>query len=436
MTIISTTGYAHWTALQKIAFRFFFVFFMLFILLGGNDEVPFYGNIYYPFINFLQGFICWAAKHTMHIEIVPFNRGYGDGGGDATFDYLLYVFIIILSVAITTIWSYTGRKTNNYNKLFYCLLVILRYYMATTMIYFGISKPLRVQFPTITIQRLMERVGDMSPMGLAWTYMSYSAAFNYFIGFAELLCAGLLFFRRTTKLGAVLGFVLLINIVAINFCFDVCVKLSSTTILLMCIFILVPDYERFFNFFLRNREVLPSNLIPYRFAAKWKNVTLACFKYVLILYVLYWNYSMMATFVQINNYAADNAPKSPLYGLYKIETFVKNRDTLQPLTTDTTRWNRFWISHAGSVTIQFMNDSVKHVTFNVDTLLHKVTSHTAADTVHKFYLNYTLQKPDIMILKGQWKNDSIYVRVRKIDLNSFLLRSRGFHMINEVPYNR
>jgi len=436
MSTIPAPGKMHWSQPQKIAFRFFFVFFVLYIIFVPSDSIPLYDDVFYPFINFFQGFIVWGAKNTLHIVVNPVTRGLGDSGGDSTFDYLLFLFVIIVSGAATIIWSYTGRKTANYNKLFYWLLVVLRYFAAFTMILFGTAKVFRVQFPAPTIGRLMERVGDMSPMGLAWTYMGYSHWFNYFTGGAELLCAGLLFFRRTTRLGATIGVVLLVNIVAINFCFDVCVKISSTTLLLMCFFILIPDCRRFINFFLRNGEVKPADLSPRRFTAKWKNVTLSGIKYTLILLALYWNYNLMREQIATYGYGGNGARRPPLYGLYQIETFVRNRDTLKPLTTDATRWNKFWISRPGGAAIKLMNDSIAGYNFKPDTLKHTVTVNTYADTVHKFYLHYTIQKPDVMILRGQWKQDSVYVRMHKIDLNSFRLISRGFHMINEVPYNR
>lgn len=436
MTVISAPEPLRWSAASKIAFRFSFVFFILYGLFVPSDVIPLYGKIFYPFINYFQGFIGWAAKHTLHITVSPVTRALGDSGGDSTFDYLLYLFVIILSVVITAAWSYTGRRTANYEKLYYWLLVLLRYFVAFTMLTFGAAKVYRVQFPPPGIGRLMERVGDLSPMGLVWTYMSYSHVFNYFTGLSEMLCAGLLFFRRTTGLGATIGIILLVNIVAINYCFDVCVKISSTTLLLMCFFILVPDRGRYLNFFFRNGAVLPADLTPHRFTEKWKNVTLIGIKYTLILLSLSWNYSLMQEQIATYSFVGYNQPKPPLYGLYQIETFVKGSDTLKPLTTDTTRWNKFWISRPGLATAQLMNDSLKGYVFNPDTLKHIIVANTYADTIHKFYLHYTLPKPDVMILQGQWQNGPVYIRMHKIDLNSFRLISRGFHMVNEVPYNR
>jgi hypothetical protein len=199
---------------------------------------------------------------------------------------------------------------------------------------------------------------------------------------------------------------------------------------------LAPDSGRFIDFFIRNRDVSASDLTPHRFTASWKNISLNGFKYALILYILYWNYYTLAKFIPLNNYAAANALKPPLYGLYEVKEFLKNHDTLKPLTADTIRWSKFWISRPGAATVKLMNDSTKSFQFRPDTLKHIITANTYADTIHKFYLHYTIQKPNVMILQGRWKHDSIYVRLNKVDLSSFRLISRGFHFINEVPYNK
>ncbi|MDO3641756.1 DoxX family protein [Mucilaginibacter sp. L3T2-6] len=422
-----------WSLQKKIGFRFVFCYALLFTTIGGNDSFPLYADVYYPFFNHFQKFLAWAGKHLFNVTVITAPREWGESGGDATVDYMLCLFILIVALLATAVWSYTGRKTKNYDKLFYWLRVLLRYFVATNMIYYGVSKLLRVQFPTITISRLMERVGDMSPMGLAWTYMSYSTAFNYFTGAAEVLCAFLLFFRRTTRLGATLGVVLMVNIVAINFCFDVCVKLFSTTLLLMCIFILIPDYQFFINFFIRHSEVPVSDITPHRFKTKWKNYFLTGMKWTLMGYNVIAVYIGMNAYVTVNNYADPKLTKPPLYGLYKVDSFEQNREKL---TLDNVRWNNFWVSHAGFATIKFVDDSVKSYFFTPDTLTHTIKAHTAADPLHSFYLNYETTRPGVLILKGQWQSDSIVVKMHKVDLNGFRLISRGFHMINEFPYNK
>jgi hypothetical protein len=51
---------------------------------------------------------------------------------------------------------------------------------------------------------------------------------------------------------------------------------------------------------------------------------------------------------------------------------------------------------------------------------------------------FALEEPDRdhLILAGALNGDAIRVQIRKIDSSNFLLVNRGFHWINEIPYNR
>lgn len=84
-------------------------------------------------------------------------------------------------------------------------------------------------------------------MGLAWSFVGYSKGFSAFTGWGELVGGVLLFFRRTTALGAVILVPVLLNVVAINYFFDVPVKLFSSALLLMTLFLLAPDAPRIWN---------------------------------------------------------------------------------------------------------------------------------------------------------------------------------------------
>ena len=201
----------------------------------------------------------------------------------------------------------------------------------------------------------------------------------------------------------------------------------------MCLFLLLRDNKRLINFFFRNREALPSNLSPHRFKARWKNITLTTIKYLLIVYVV------CSTFFELLEYSktyGDKAKKPPLYGIYNVESFARNKDTLPPLATDTSRWAKLVINNANGAQIKFMNDSLKYYSFKPDTIKHIIVINTYADTTQKFAFNYALQKPGILILKGKWKQDSLYIRMRSIGPKNFLLLNRGFHWVNEYPLNK
>ncbi|MDO3644691.1 hypothetical protein [Mucilaginibacter sp. L3T2-6] len=443
MTTAAATEPVNWSNTQKIAFRFCFLLFTLFILFDPNG-LPFVDEetgIFY--LAPLHKLIVWIAAHILHLAkpITVFTNG----SGDTTYDYLVVLLIAFLSTLGAIIWSITGRNTRNYNKMFYWLTVVIRYYVAINMVSYGVAKVIKLQFPSPSLHRLLQPLGNMSPMGLAWTYMGFSTGFNYFTGFAELITGLLLFNRKTTTLGAVVGLAVTGNIMAINYCFDVPVKIVATALVLMCLFILIRDTKRLVNFFFTNKDAQPSNLSPHRFKAKWKNVTLAVFKWVLILYVLLSNFNNA---ISLEKTFGEKAPKPPLYGIYDVESFVVNRDTIKPLKTDTIRWDKLIIGYPGVAEIKFVNDSAKYWQLNIDQKKHTATANTYTDTLHKYLFTYAISKTErknsgghadtvsYLTLSGTHLKDSLSIKLRRMDEKKFRLISRGFHWINEYPYNR
>ena len=439
---------AYWSTTQKIVFRFFMLFFLLYIFFNPNRVLPYPDNLLAIYIKPFHKVVPWIGAHILHLNkpiIIAIT-----GSGDTTYDYIIILLIFSMSIIGTVVWSITGRNTSNYNKLLYWLIVVIRYYVAIIMICYGYYKVIKLQFPAPSFSKLLEPVGKLSPMGLAWTYMGHSRAFNYFTGFAEITTGLLLFCRKTSTLGAIAGFVIAANIMAIDYCFDVPLKLLATTLVIMCLFLMLRDKSRLINFFFRNKEALPSNLTPYRFKARWKNATLIVIKYVLIIYTIYFG---LADALAREKQYGGKAKKPPLYGIYNVEAFIKNSDTLKPLTTDTIRWRRFMISRDGSAQIQMMDDSIRHYSFKPDIKKRSVIAHTDADTTHKFNFIYNLTKPGLaelknfkgvnktdtatyLIIKGMWKKDSVEVWMRRLDPTGFLLLQRGFHWVNESAYNK
>jgi hypothetical protein len=421
-----------WSPIKKATFRFFTAFFLLYIFFNPNGVLPYTDTLFDYYIRPFHGLIPWLAKHVLHLAkpVTVFTNG----SGDTTYDYVTLLFAAMVSVLAAITWSITGRNTKNYNKLFYWLTVILRYYVGITMVTYASFKVIQLQFPTPSLSRLIEPMGDMSPMGLAWNYIGYSAGFNLFTGLAELGAGVLLFFRKTTTLGAALALVVVGNVMAINYFYDVPVKLLATILEVMCIFLLMRDARRLVNFFFLNKDALPSNLSPHRFSTRWKNILLAIVKYALVAYVVLGD--LYGAVQQAGQYG-ETAKKPPLYGLYEVTAFVRNRDTIPPLTTDTSRWGKLVISrYEGYGQVNYMNDSIKYVAVKVDTVKHKISINTQKDTLHKYTFSYAVSKPDILVLNGKWKLDSLRITMKRFDEKNFLLLKRGFHWVNEFPLNR
>ncbi len=351
-----------WSESKKIAFRFCFLYFLTYIFFTPNTEVPLINTLYEGLNNLLHRFIPWFAQHLFGYAkpITIFTNG----SGDTTYDYMLWFLGIALTLSGTILWTLLDRKRKDYPALYYWIRVLVRYYLFYTMITYGFSKVIKVQFPFPSLYRLVQPYGSSSPMGLAWTYMGYSTTYNCFTGFAELLGGLLLLSRKTNTIGALVFLGVMTNVFMINMGYDVPVKLLSLNTILMSLFLLGKDIRRLTDFFILNRIAPSSDLSFPHFNKKWRYSLLGV-KLFLIVSLTWltvsdaWDYYKQS---------GDNAPKPPLYGIYYPETFMRNKAVVSPLQTDTTRWNRLIIGSKDYASIRVMNDSAKSYHFKIDTL--------------------------------------------------------------------
>jgi hypothetical protein len=424
-----TEPHLPWSERKRLAFRFCFLYFATYIFFTPNNELPLINTLYEGLNDLLHRFIPWFAQHIFGYRkpITIFTNG----SGDTTYDYMLWFFGIVLTIAGTIIWTLLDRKRKEYQRLYYWIRVLVRYYLFYTMISYGFYKVIKVQFPFPSLSRLVEPYGNSSPMGLAWTYMGYSTIYNYFTGFAELLGGLLLLTRKTTTIGALVCLGVMTNVFMINMGYDVPVKLLSFNTILMGLFLLGKDIQRLANFFILNRTVLPSNLSFPHFNKKGRYSLLAV-KLFLIISLIWltvsdaWDY-----YRRFGN----NAPKPPLYGIYYPETFTRNNTPVPPLQTDSTRWNRVIVSYKDYADIRLMNDSALVYRFKIDTLAKTAILYSFLDTLNKSRFNYVVDPP-YLTLTGKMGKDSVFIKLKRFDENRFRLVNRGFHWVNERPYNR
>jgi hypothetical protein len=418
-----------WTEPKRLFFRFCFLYFAIYIFFTPNNELPVINSMYEWLNDRLHIFIPWFSKTFFGYKqpITVFTNG----SGDTTYDYMLWFFGITLTVIGTIIWSLLDRKRKSYDTLYYWAAVFLRYYLFYTMVSYGVFKVIKLQFPFPYLSRLVQPYGESSPMGLAWTYMGYSTTYNNFTGYAELIGGILLLFRRTTTLGALICLGVMTNVFMMNMGYDVPVKLLSFNTILMSIFLLWKDIKRIVNFLFLNKPTPAADIsVPY--TNKKLGYSLFALKVIFIVFI-FW--SSFAQAIDAQKEYGEKAPKPPLYGIYYTETFIKNKDTLPPLDTDTTRWRRLIIQRDKFASVRVMNDSARNYNFQVDTTTKTAVVFSNADTLHKTTFNYVKDSVYLTLI-GKMNTDSIYIKLKRFDENKFRLVNRGFHWVNEFPYNR
>ncbi len=416
---------AQWSVIKKQLFCFFFIFFLLYIFLNPNNIVPYSWYVQNLYIPTYTKLAAWLSKDALHI-VNPAVSFY-NSTIDTVFGYLTILFIISLSLIGSLVWVLAGKKTSGYPKLYRILLLILRYYLAITWIAYGSIKIAGLQFPPLSPVTLLQTYGNSSPKDLAWAFMGYSTVYNYCIGLSELAVGILLFFRRTSTFANLIGLIMFANVLAFDYIFEVNVKLLITVLMVMTLFILSKDVARLVNFFFLGKTVYPERDSPVRFNTKWKNTAFRVAKCAFILFLVF--FDLRGYFARAKAYNG-HLKKPPLYGIYNVTSFIRNKNTLKPLTTDTTRWNKLAVSAPeGTAAVILMNDSTTNFVFEPDTVNHKITMYSKTDTPGKYTFNYSHPARGMLLLRGKWRSDSLQIELREYDMNKFPLISQRFRWI-------
>ncbi|MDX1477636.1 MAG: hypothetical protein R3301_07995 [Saprospiraceae bacterium] len=415
-----------WSPVTRVLFRFFGLFFVL-SNLGWVFSVAGLGNAYN---NALAKPVVWTARNILDIQRdfpIQFN-----GSGDRTYDYTLFFLFGILSLIGTVVWSMADSRRPHYRRLHEWLRVFLRYVLGLTMLGYGFAKVFWMQMQFPSLNRLLQPHGDSSPMGLAWTYMGYSEAYSIFAGGLEVLGGFLLFWRRTTLLGALILLGVVINIVAVNFCFDVPVKLYSVQLTLTTLFLLAPDIQRLWNGVVMRKSVPAQVFVPH-FRDQRINKVLFWLKHVVL--AAYLVYALKGSLEARQQYGP-GYQRSALYGIWEVEMFVRNGDTIPALLDDQVRWRRMVADRDGVIYVYRMDDTRNTYQSVIDTTAHTLRLNTYQDTATRYQLDYARPTKDRLTLRGVWQADTLFVAFRQFDLTNFELVSRGFNWVNEYPHNR
>ncbi|MEM6398267.1 MAG: hypothetical protein AAF741_18090 [Bacteroidota bacterium] len=108
---------------------------------------------------------------------------------------------------------------------------ILSYFLALIFLRYGLDKLSGGQFPAPDLFVLDTTVGELDSDILYWTTVGSSRSYQWFLGMAEIIPAILLLWSKTRLFGLLLLLPITINIAAVNWCFDISVKVLSGLLL-------------------------------------------------------------------------------------------------------------------------------------------------------------------------------------------------------------
>ena len=414
-----------WHPFTRTAFRFAFVYFLLYNLPFPLSAFPIpyvdkIGDWYNAIWNWL---VPRVAQAVLHREVATgFN-----GSGDRAFDFLFVACLLLISLIITVVWTLLDRKRLSYPTLHRWLNVYVRFALGATMIGYGAFKVISSQFPPPTLDRLMQPYGDSSPMGLLWTFMGSSEPYTMFVGFAEMIAGILLFPRKTATLGALMSVGVLSNVVALNFSYDVPVKLYSSHLLAEAIFLLLPETRRIANFFVLNRPaecVSVQPLFRRPLLQRGAVVIASLFLIAVVGTSLYQSYDQRRSFI---------SRRSPLYGVWEVEEFKLGQSTP---TADAQRWRRIVFDSPIRMAVLTGADVNERFLLELNEAARTLTLRRRDDPNWNSVLTYEQVSPEVLTVTGKLNGSDMTARLHRTGERKFLLTDRGFHWINEFPFNR
>ena len=427
----SASATVEWSTAKRIGFRFVFSYFVLYLFPFPLGVIPGSWNPARFWNQLDQWMSLWTETHLFGlakpVPIVP------TGSGDTMAQWASQVNWILLALGATIVWSLLDRRRREYARLAQWFQVYVRFGLASIMFGYGFAKIVPTQMQRPTLERLVEPWGEFSPMGVLWSFMGFSTVYQIFTGIGEALGSVLILFRRTTTLGALLLCGVLANVALLNYTFDVPVKLFSTNLLLMAIVLAAPDAKRLVDVLVLNRSAAARVVRPL-FVRKWPKIGAVALATVFVGFTVFNNIRFGLQYYR--TLIGPNAPKPPVYGIWDVESMSKNGVPQTPLLSDSLQIRRVIFGGLSRATFRTMSDSVERFSMKVDSVKHELALTGRFDPKLSQVLTYTRPDSDHLELSGKLGSDSLVMRLRRLDENRFLLMNRGFHWIQELPYNR
>ncbi len=424
---------SQWLFVQKLAFRFFFIYFFLqvelwkwFEWLPGLDYI----------IGYLDDAMNWAVetsnKYVFHVreKLVPMG-----GSGDTSYGWAqLWMFFFIAFIGCI-LWTIIDRQRKNYVVLDYWLRIVIRYYIIIILLSYGIAKLFTQQMAFPLISQLATPLGDLLPMRFSWLFIGYSEPYQIFSGVMEILPALLMLYRKTLNLGIFIAFGVFVNVMMLNLCYDVPVKIFSTQMTFCCFYLLVNNVIHFFNFFVLNKPTVLDTSYHYKYTSqpmRWGRIV---FKTLFIILAL-----IVPFYETWSGYSASQKEQKPIKsGVYEVKTFVVNQDITAKSIPDSLKWKDM-IFEKGNPKMGSINtmDTLFRKRYNrayfvyeVDTVNNLMNvKKRQSDSTFLFSMRYKIPDNNTVKLWTKIRKDSIYVVLKK-SKRHFQLAERQFHWLSE-----
>jgi hypothetical protein len=387
----------------------------------------------YVWVDSKKGEACvWVGEHLLHVEVIIQPTG----SGDTMRAYVGCLCAAVIAAGLAVLWSAAMPLVRRWKPawradLFLHVLVrlLVRFFLIEMLFGYGFAKVFALQFAEPDSFRLNERLGDMSPMGLMWTFMGFSPAYQIFTGAVEVVAGLLLVSRRTTLLGALVTTAAMTHVFIMNLCFDVPVKLYSFHYLVMALFLIAPDLRWLTMPLVLGKSVETKPIRPL-FERVPMHRSALVFRTVLVAAMLYGH--IKGNYTMARQFYGDAPP--PVVGRWDVVSMSIDKKELKK--DDPATWKWIDVSEMGMIRVSKPSppNLGYRATWTAADKSLKLTKFTAP--TWEATLNYDLPQPELLKLDGSIDDKQIAVTLKPSSEKHQDLKTRGFHWVQELPYNR
>lgn len=418
----------------KLAFEFTFAYWVLYTFVSMLQSiVPFVGRSWGAALETgpIDALVRWAAPALLGIE-GELVSAINNGSGDSTYSHVQTFLNFALALVLASVWSLVDRRATGHPWLKDLLRSLLRYWLAMFMVTYGLAKLVSIgnQFSETGTWRLTQTYGQSSPMGLLWTFMGSSRVYTNFAGAMELLGGFLLVWRRTVLLGSLVSVGVMLNVMLMNFCYDVPVKLFSLHLVVAALVIALPDAGRLCKLFL-GVDCRAAPPLGYPFTSRagtWIHRALKAGLVVMVLGLPLYEFWRAES---------STAGVRPALGEWKLVALEVDGEKVEPeagevltltLSPQLTPTPNGWMAPCNVTLVGGTGASV-----GATLTPERVSFEAASGSTSRILSGDSAWS----VVDGELRLESAHVHARFAPaVDDYLLMRRGFRWINEHPFNR
>jgi hypothetical protein len=385
-------------------FAFYGIVFIPFGFYLSNAQSSFTGLVFGKLISFISA--------NLFGRPLPDSRIYSD----STSMYILVLALFVLSLITASLVPQWKKWPEHRSKVMRFIYRLCQYYLALLLLKYGVDKIFKNQFYLPEPNTLYTPLGELEKDILYWSSMGTSHFYSVFMGMLEAIAAIFLLFRKTKLMGMLISLVVMLNVVAVNFGFDIGVKVYSLFLLFITLYLLNPFAARLYLFLTQQKTTGPVSAAPGK-----KTFWISSLKWLVIgLILLEAVYPFLKTMV----FNGDSARRPRLHGAYEVRTMIRGNDTLYPGDFP---FKRFFFHRDSYMIFQDQQENMKDYKFSFD--------YNNADTVTLIdydmsktclYIDYPEQE-DMITIKYIKNGQLSHLTAKKLDWRNLPALKKGFH---------